>query len=74
MFPIAVLPAWSHPISWALAPTWGLRALLYGSEGGPVWQALGMCAVLSVVYFAIGIVLAGRVLDAARRNATLALS
>jgi ABC-2 type transport system permease protein len=74
MFPIAFLPAWSHPISWALAPTWGLRALLYSSTGGPVWPALGMCALLAAVYLGIGLFLVGRVIDAARRDASLALS
>ena len=64
----------SVPISWALAPTWGLRALLYSSTGGPVWPALGMCALLAAVYLGIGLVLVSRVLDSARRDATLALS
>ncbi len=74
MFPIAFLPSWSHPISWALAPTWGLRALLYSSTGGPVWSALGMCALLAAIYLGIGLFLVGRVLDAARRDASLAIS
>jgi ABC-2 type transport system permease protein len=74
MIPLALLPGWLHPISWALAPTWGLRALLYSSSGGPVWSALGMCVLLAAVYLVIGLVLVGRVIDAARRDASLALS
>ena len=74
LFPLAVLPSWSHPISWALAPTWGLRALIESAEGGHPWTAIGLCCALATVYLAAGIVLVDRVLDAARRDATLALS
>jgi ABC-2 type transport system permease protein len=74
LFPIAVLPSWSRPISWVLATTWGMRALLHGSLGGPVWRDLGMCALLSVVYGAIGISILDRFLDAARRSASLSLT
>lgn len=74
LFPIAVLPAWSRPVSWSLATTWGMRGLLHGSLGGPVWRDLAMCALLSVVYAAIGIAILDRFLDAARRSATLSLT
>lgn len=74
LFPLAVLPSWSRPISWALAPTWGLRALIESAEGGHPWTAIGLCCALAAVYLAAGIVLVDRVLDAARRDATLALS
>jgi ABC-2 type transport system permease protein len=74
LFPIAVLPAWSHPVSWSLATTWGMGALLHASLGGAVWRDLGMCALLSLVYGAIGISVLERFLDAARRSATLSLT
>ena len=74
LFPIAVLPAWSHPISWCLATTWGMRALLHGSLGGEVWRDLAMCAALTAVYAVIGIAILDRFLDAARRSATLSLT
>lgn len=74
LFPIAVLPSWTHPISWSLATTWGMRALLHGSLGGAVWQDLGMCVLLTVVYAVIGISILDRFLDAARRSATLSLT
>ena len=74
LFPLSVLPSWSHPISWSLATTWGMRALLHGSLGGPVWRDLGMCALLSLAYGAAGISILDRFLDAARRSATLSLT
>jgi ABC-2 type transport system permease protein len=74
LFPIAVLPAWSHPISWALATTWGMQALLHGSLGGPAWRDLAMCALLSLAYAAVGISILDRFLDAARRSASLSLT
>jgi ABC-2 type transport system permease protein len=74
LFPIAVLPAWSHPISWCLATTWGMQALLHGALGGAVWRDLAMCALLTAVYAAIGISILDRFLDAARRSATLSLT
>jgi ABC-2 type transport system permease protein len=74
LFPIAVLPGWSHPISWCLATTWGMRALLHGALGGEVWRDLAMCAVLTIVYAAIAIAILDRFLDAARRSATLSLT
>jgi ABC-type polysaccharide/polyol phosphate export permease len=75
LFPIAVLPAWSHPISWALATTWGMRALLESARGGGhPWQALAMCAALATLYAAIGIAILERFMDAARRRATLSLT
>jgi ABC-2 type transport system permease protein len=74
LFPIAVLPAWSHPISWCLATTWGMQALLHGALGGAVWRDLAMSALLTTVYAAIGISILDRFLDAARRSATLSLT
>jgi ABC-2 type transport system permease protein len=74
LFPIAVLPAWSHPISWALAPTWGMRALLHSALGGHPWREVGLCAGLAVVYAALGVALLERFLDAARERATLSLT
>ena len=68
LFPLSVLPSWS------LATTWGMRALLHGSLGGPVWRDLGMCALLSLAYGAAGISILDRFLDAARRSATLSLT
>jgi ABC-2 type transport system permease protein len=74
LFPIAVLPSWSHPISWALATTWGMRALLHSARGGDPWRDLAMCAGLATIYGAFGIAILDRFMDAARRRATLSLT
>jgi ABC-2 type transport system permease protein len=74
LFPIAVLPAWTHPVSWSLATTWGMQALLHGALGGAVWRDLAMCTLLSVVYAVVGISIVDRFLDAARRSASLSLT
>ena len=74
LFPIAVLPVWSRPISWVLAPTWGMRALLHSALGGHPWRDIAVCGGLAAVYAAIGIALVERFIDAARRRATLSLT
>jgi ABC-2 type transport system permease protein len=74
LFPIALLPGWVRPLSWLLAPTWGIEAIRHGALGGEVWFPVAMCALLGVVYF----VLAGLFLQvferAARARATLSLT
>jgi ABC-2 type transport system permease protein len=74
LFPIAILPTWSRPFSWALATTWGMRGLLDSARGGPVWRDLAMCALLTAVYATLGILILDRFVDAARRSATLSLT
>jgi hypothetical protein len=39
-----------------------------------VWSDLGMCALLTAIYGAIGIAIVDRFLDAARRSASLSLT
>jgi ABC-2 type transport system permease protein len=72
--PLGLLPAWVHPISWVLAPTWGMAAIRAAAEGGPILTNLGLCLVTGLAYAVIGGLISGRLLDSARRNATLALS
>ena len=33
LIPVALLPAWAEPVSWVLAPTWGMRALSEAALG-----------------------------------------
>jgi ABC-type polysaccharide/polyol phosphate export permease len=75
LVPLSLLPGWSHPVSWSLAPTWGMRAIRDAALGGghPV-RALTMTLVLSAVYLAIGSVLLRNFERLARRNATLSLT
>ena len=71
---IAILPAWALPIAWALAPTWGVRALRNAAEGGPTWPAIGMCAALACVYLLIGHFALQHFERLARERATLTLT
>ena len=72
--PISLLPVWVRPLSWLLAPTWGVRAMRAAASGGPVLPSLGMCAVLSVAYLAAGLVFLRVVLHRARASATFSLT
>jgi ABC-2 type transport system permease protein len=33
LVPLSLLPGWSHPIAWALAPTWGVQAIRLAAMG-----------------------------------------
>jgi ABC-2 type transport system permease protein len=68
------LPVWIRPLSWVLAPTWGMEALQASAAGDDPWLALGLCLLLAGAYAVTGIGLAKRLVDSARVNATLALS
>ena len=74
LVPLSLLPAWVHPISWALAPTWGMRAIRESSTGGTPLPDIGMCVLLGGVYVAIGVLVTESVLRAARRSASLSLT
>jgi ABC-2 type transport system permease protein len=71
---ISSLPAWVRPVSWLLAPTWGMSAIRAATEGRSASLYLAACVGLTVVYAVIGTVVARVLLDSARREATLALS
>ncbi|MHB8643715.1 MAG: ABC transporter permease [Gaiellaceae bacterium] len=75
LVPLSVLPAWVHPVAWALAPTWGVRAIREAALGGgaPATDLL-VCAAIGVVYVVVGVALVETVLRAARRTATLSLT
>jgi ABC-2 type transport system permease protein len=72
--PIALLPAWTQPISYALAPTWGVKAVRESVLGGSPLAAIGMCLCLAAVYLAVGFLLVRNFERLARQRATLALS
>ncbi|MEO8511152.1 MAG: ABC transporter permease [Chloroflexota bacterium] len=74
LVPISTLPFWVRPISWLLAPTWGMEAIRGAATGSqPPWLAIASCFVLAVVYYIAARILLVYVLDKARRDATLAL-
>jgi ABC-2 type transport system permease protein len=74
VFSTAILPAWTHPISWILPPYWGIIALRHAAFGGEVWFPLSMALALGT----ISVVLATFTLRwfeyLARARATLALT
>ena len=74
LVPLALLPAWVPPISYLLAPTWGMNAIRESSTGGSPLPDIGMCAALGVAYVLIGVLLTDRVLRAARSKASLSLT
>lgn len=74
LVPLSLLPGWSHPISWALAPTWGMRAIRESSTGGTPLPDIGMCFLLGSIYVALGILVTESVLRSARRSASLSLT
>ena len=74
LVPISLLPAWSHPISWALAPTWGMRALRDAAFGGDPWPELALTLALGGVYVALATVFLRYFERLARKHATLALT
>src|SRR5438552_6364028 len=45
LVPLSLLPGWVTPISWLLAPTWGVRAIRDAAIAGnpSAWPEVGMC-------------------------------
>jgi ABC-2 type transport system permease protein len=74
LFPVALLPGWVGPISWLLAPTWGIEAIRHAALGGSVWFPMFMCAAVGAVYFGLAAVFLRFFERAARNRATLSLS
>jgi ABC-2 type transport system permease protein len=71
---IAILPGWVQPLSWALAPTWGVRALREAALGGNAWPEIGMCLALGAAYLVIGHFCLRYFERLARERATLAIA
>lgn len=74
LVPLSLFPSWVRPISWVLAPTWGIRAIRGAALGGSAWGDIGMSLLLGGAYVLLGILLVHRALDAARGKGTLALT
>jgi ABC-2 type transport system permease protein len=71
---LSLLPGWVGPISWVLAPTWGVNALREAAIAGSPWAEIGMCLVLSAVYLVIGHFTLRHFERLARERATLSLT
>ena len=74
LVPLTLLPSWVHPIAWALAPTWGVRAIREAAIGGEPLPAILACVGLAAAYAVIGTVLLAHFERLARDRATLALT
>jgi ABC-2 type transport system permease protein len=74
LVPVALLPGWVEPISWVLAPTWGVEAIRNAALGGDTLEPIAMCIFLSLVYLAVGALTLRNFERLARRNATLSLT
>jgi ABC-2 type transport system permease protein len=74
LVPLSLLPGWVRPISWALAPTWGVDAIREAALGGGAWPEIGLCLALGAAYVAIGTLVLHTALRAARQDGSLALA
>ncbi|HKP18128.1 MAG TPA: ABC transporter permease [Gaiellaceae bacterium] len=74
LVPISLFPGWVRPISWLLAPTWGMNAIRESALGGTPLPDVGLCAAIGVGCLVLGIAVTGTVLRSARARATLALT
>ncbi len=74
LVPLSLLPGWSHPIAWVLAPTWGVRAIREAALGGTPWPDVGITVALGAAYLALGVVCLRYFESAARKRATLSLT
>jgi ABC-2 type transport system permease protein len=70
---LSLLPGWTRPISYVLAPTWGIKGLREAALGGNPAPAVAACLVLGLVYLVIGHFTLGYFEVRARRSATLVL-
>jgi ABC-2 type transport system permease protein len=74
LVPLALLPEWVRPISWVLAPTWGMSAIRESALGGTPLPDLLLCLGLGAAYVGLGVLVTGRVLDDARARGSLSLT
>jgi ABC-2 type transport system permease protein len=74
LFSLSLLPGWTHPISYVLAPTWGVRAMRESALGGDPLPAIAMCFALGAVYLVIGHFCLRYFERLARERATLAIA
>jgi ABC-2 type transport system permease protein len=75
LVPLTLLPGWVEPLSWLLAPSWGIEAIRDAAlGGGSAWPEIGMCVLLGIVYFLLGALFLRNFERMARQRATLSLA
>ncbi|MFL6041035.1 MAG: ABC transporter permease [Gaiellales bacterium] len=74
LVPVSLLPGFVEPLSWVLAPTWGVKAIRRAALGGDPWPAVGMCLLLGCIYLVVGAFTLRNFERLARAQATLSLT
>jgi ABC-2 type transport system permease protein len=74
VFSVSLLPDWTRPISWILAPYWGIEAIRGAALGGDVWGPIGMAVLLGAIYFGLAAWFVRIFETQARAKATLSLA
>lgn len=74
LIPVTLFPQWVGWISYALPPTWGMRAIREAASGGTPWLPIAVCVGLGLAYGIVGALVSETVLRSARRHATLSLT
>lgn len=74
LVPLSVLPDFVGPISWFLAPSWGIQAIREATLGGTPWPDIAMCGLVSVCYLGVATACLRVFEHVARSRATLRLS
>ena len=74
LVPLSLLPQWVRPISWVLAPTWGMNAIRESALGGTPLPDLLLCLGLGAVYVAFAVLVTNRVLYDPRARGSLSLT
>ena len=74
LVPISLLPGWVRPISWVLAPTWGVDAIREAALGGNAAPEIALCLALGAAYVTAGALVLETALRAARKDGSLALA
>lgn len=74
LVPLSLFPGWVRPISWLLAPTWGMNAIRESALGGSPFPDLAMALALGAGYALVGVLVLETVLRAARVRGALSLT
>ena len=75
MFPIALLPFWTHPVAYVLGPTWGIEAIRAAAGEANVlaafWLDIAMMLLITAGYVVLAAYLFKEVETKSRRDGTL---
>ena len=74
LVPLSLFPGWVRPISWLLAPTWGMNSIRESALGGAPIGDVAMCIALGAAYTVLGVLALNAMLRSARRTAALTLA